>query len=50
MSEFKNTFAPVCIRPYLTTNQVIRLLFHQVVKYSELPNDVKKAVDYQMIK
>lgn len=50
MPEFENTFAPHVERKMLTTDQVIQLLNHRVVKYSDLPPAVKNFVDREMQK
>ena len=50
MKKFKNTFAPNCRTKELTPYQIIRLLFHRVVLYKDLPTEVKHAADeYQAI-
>ena len=50
MPEFENTFAPMVTRDKLTTDQVIQLLSHRVIKYSDLPPAVKNFVDREMQK
>lgn len=50
MPEFENTFAPHVKREKLTVSQIIQLLNHSVVKYSDLPPAVKNFVDREMQK
>jgi len=50
MPEFENTFAPTCDNKKLTTDQVIQLISHRVVKYADLPPAVKNFVDREMQK
>ena len=50
MPEFENTFASHVRRHKLTVDQIIQLLNHRVVKYSDLPPAVKNFVDREMQK
>jgi hypothetical protein len=47
---FSSDFAPTVRPKFVSTEQVILLLFHQVVHYKDLPEDVRKAVDAEMKK
>ena len=46
--KIKNTFAISCENEELTINQVVILLFRQLVKYSDLPLEVQDLVDQHM--
>ena len=48
--EFKNTFAPHVVRGTLTVDQIIQLLSHAMIKYEDLPTEVKNSVDHEMEK
>ena len=43
--KFKNTFAPNVENKELSIGGIVQLLKHGIVKYSDLPDDVKKEVD-----
>ena len=45
---FKNTFAPTVRTKIVNAEQIILLLFHQVVLFKDLPNDVQDEVSRLM--
>ena len=45
---FKNTFAPNVRTKIVSTEQIILLLFHRVVLFKNLPDEVQQAVSTKM--
>lgn len=45
MPEFENTFAPRVENKTITTSQVIQLLKIQIIKFTDLPQEVKDSVN-----
>jgi hypothetical protein len=45
---FKNTFAPNVRTKIVSTEQIILLLFHRVVLFKDLPDEVQEAVSIKM--
>lgn len=45
---FKNTFAPNVRTKIVSTEQIILLLFHRVVLFKDLPDEVQEAVNIKI--
>jgi len=50
MPKFKNTFAPLITNEELSVDNVIRGLNLGFIQYTELPTEVREAIDTEMQK